>query len=279
MKTKVKEVFLAGIENVLPEKLIQSCMRRNGDTLEIAGIAYPLSRFEHVHVLAAGKASALMAKEVEKILRDRLTGGCVITKYGHETELKKLEISGAGHPIPDTNGAKGTEKMLEIARQAGKHDLILCLLSGGASALMADFPTGTTLDDLKRANELLVTCGADISEINSVRKHLSNVKGGQLAKALYPATTVCLILSDVIGDKLDVIASGPTVGDKSTFLDAWNILEKYSLQDTFPASMRNHLRQGLAGTIPETPKPEDAIFEKTRNIVIGNNLLALEGAR
>jgi hydroxypyruvate reductase/glycerate 2-kinase len=139
-------------------------------------------------------------------------------------------------------------------------------------------PEGTTLDDLRHANELLVKCGADISEINAVRKHLSNVKGGQLAKTLYPATTVCLILSDVIGDRLDVIASGPTVGDTSTFADAWAVIEKYSLEDSFPPRMLNHLKNGLSGFIPETPKPDDVIFRNVQNYIIGNNLLALEGA-
>lgn len=278
MRKKVEEIFLAGVENVLPEKLIQTRIKRSGDVLQIAGKSYPLSRFRHIYVLAAGKAAALMAKETERILGDRITGGHVVTKYGHETNLRHLRLTEAGHPIPDAEGVKGTRKMLDIARQSGEEDLVVCLISGGASALMADFPQGTTLDDLRHANELLVKCGADITEINTVRKHLSNVKGGQLAKTLYPATTVCLILSDVTGDRLDVIASGPTLGDTTTFADAWAVIKKYSLENSFPLPMLNHLQKGLTGLIPETPKPDDAIFRNVQNYIIGNNLLALEGA-
>ena len=278
MRKKAEEIFLAGVESVLPEKLIQTRIKRRDDVLQIAGKSYPLSRFRHIYVLAAGKAAALMAKETERILGDKITGGHVVTKYGHGTNLKYLKLTESGHPIPDAEGVKGTREMLDIARQAVEDDLVVCLISGGASALMADFPEGTTLDDLRHANELLVKCGADITEINAVRKHLSNVKGGQLAKTLYPATTVCLILSDVIGDRLDVIASGPTVGDTSTFADAWAVIEKYSLEDSFPPPMLNHLKNGLSGFIPETPKPDDVIFRNVQNYIIGNNLLALEGA-
>ncbi|WP_298646990.1 glycerate kinase [uncultured Proteiniphilum sp.] len=278
MRKKAEEIFLAGVESVLPEKLIQTRIKRSGDVLQIAGKSYLLSGFRHIYVLAAGKAAALMAKETERILGDKITGGHVVTKYGHETNLKYLKLTEAGHPIPDAEGVKGTRKMLDIARQSGEDDLVVCLISGGASALMADFPEGTTLDDLRYANELLVKCGADITEINAVRKHLSNVKGGQLAKMLYPATTVCLILSDVTGGRLDVIASGPTLGDASTFADAWAVIKKYSLENSFPSPMLNHLKKGLTGLIPETPKPDDAIFRNVQNYIIGNNLLALEGA-
>ena len=278
MRKKAEEIFLAGVDSVLPEKLIQTRIKRSGDVLQIAGKSYLLSRFRHMYVLAAGKAAALMAKETERILGDKITGGHVVTKYGHGADLKYLKLTEAGHPIPDAEGVKGTREMLDIARQTVEDDLVICLISGGASALMADFPEGTTLDDLKLANELLVKCGADITEINAVRKHLSNVKGGQLAKTLYPATTVCLILSDVTGDRLDVIASGTTVGDTSTFADAWAVIEKYSLENSFPPRMLNHLKNGLTGLISETPKPDDVIFRSVHNFIIGNNLLALEGA-
>ncbi|MDR2815662.1 MAG: glycerate kinase [Proteiniphilum sp.] len=278
MRKKAEEIFLAGIESVLPEKLIRTRIKRSGDVLQIAGKSYPLSRFKHIYILAAGKAAALMAKETERILGDKITGGHVVTKYGHETNLKYLKLTEAGHPIPDAEGVKGTREMLDIARQAVEDDLVVCLISGGASALMADLPEGTTLDDLKQVNELLVKCGADIAEINTVRKHLSDIKGGQLAKTLYPATTVCLILSDVTDDRFDVIASGPTFGDSGTFADAWAVIEKYSLENSFPLPMLNHLKKGLTGLIPDTPKPDDVIFKNVQNHIIGNNLLALEGA-
>ena len=244
----------------------------------IDGQSFRLSRFKHIYVLAAGKSAAIMAQKTESILGDSITDGVIVTKYGHGADLKYLKLIEAGHPIPDEEGVKGTRIMLDIARQSSEYDLVICLISGGASALMADFPEGSTLRDLKLANELLVKCGADITEINTVRKHLSNVKGGQLAKTLYPATTVCIILSDVIGDRPDIIASGPTVGDPTTFADAWAVIKKYSLENAFPPSMLNHLQKGSAGFIPETPKPEDVIFRNVHNFIIGNNRLALEGS-
>ena len=278
MRKIAEQIFLAGVESVLPEKLIQSRMKLFDGVLQISEKTFPLSDFKNIYVLAAGKAAALMAAKTENILGDNITDGHVVTKYGHGAELKYLTLTEAGHPIPDAEGVKGTQKLIDIARQANEKDLVICLISGGASALMADFPEGASLDDLKRTNELLVKCGADITEINTVRKHLSNVKGGQLAQAIFPATTVCLILSDVIGDKLDVIASGPTVGDPSTFADALAVIEKYSLQSLLPAPMLSYLQKGISGFAPETPKPDDPVFQKVQNFVIGSNRIALESA-
>lgn len=278
MKKIAEEIFLAGVESVLPEKLMQSWMKLSGDTLQIAEKRFSLSRFNSIYVLAAGKAAALMAKETENILGNKISGGHVVTKYGHGAELKHLTLTEAGHPIPDAEGVKATEKILDIARQAGKNDLVICLLSGGASALMADFPEGLTLGDLKLTNELLVKSGADITEINTVRKHLSKIKGGQLARAIYPATTVCLILSDVVGDKLDVIASGPTVGDTSTFSDALAVIGKYSLQSSLPDPVLQYLREGAEGSLSETPKPDNPIFQNVHNYIIGSNGIALGNA-
>ena len=278
MEKIIEQIFLAGIESVLPEKLIQSQMKLSDDLLQIAGKTFPLSRSRHIYVLAVGKAAALMAKETENVLGNRITDGHVVTKYGHKTNLQYLTLTEAGHPIPDIEGVKGMQKIFDIISQTDENDLIIWLISGGASALMADFPEGTTLDDLKLTNELLVKCGADITEINTVRKHLSKVKGGQLARALYPATTVCLILSDVIGDKLDVIASGPMVSDPTTFADALAVVEKYSLKDLLPAPMLRYLLKGVNGSIPETPKPGNPIFQNVFNYIIGSNRIALESA-
>ncbi|MGI6046953.1 MAG: glycerate kinase type-2 family protein [Petrimonas sp.] len=278
MRKIAEEIFLAGVDSVLPEKLIQSRMKLSGGELQIAEKTFPLSHFQHIYVLAAGKAAALMAKETENILGDNITDGHVVTKYGHGTELKYLTLTEAGHPIPDAEGIKGTQKMLYIAQQANENDLVICLISGGASALMADFPEGASLDDLKRTNELLVKCGADITEINTVRKHLSNVKGGQLAKTIYPATTISLILSDVIGDRLDVIASGPTVGDSSTFADALAVIEKYSLNNSLPVPILSYLHEGANESVSETPKPDNPVFQNVHNYIIGSNRIALESA-
>ncbi len=170
MKKIIEQIFLAGIEGVLPEKLIQSQMRLSGDLLQIAEKTFPLSRFRHIYVLAVGKAAALMARETENVLGNRIKDGHVITKYGHKTNLQYLTLTEAGHPIPDTQGMKGMQKILDITRQTDYNDLIIWLISGGASALMADFPKGATLEDLRLTNELLVKCGADITEINTVHK-------------------------------------------------------------------------------------------------------------
>jgi hydroxypyruvate reductase/glycerate 2-kinase len=278
MRTIAEQLFLAGVESVLPDRLIAQQLQREYDRLQIAGHTFHLTQSGRIFVLAAGKAAALMAMETEKILGDLITDGHVVTKYGHGSRLSHLTLTEAGHPLPDASGVESTRRMLALARQAGKDDLVLCLLSGGASTLMADLPGEATLEDLKQANDLLVRCGADISEINTVRKHLSAVKGGQLAAAATPATVISLILSDVIGDTIDVIASGPTVPDSSTFADALAVLEKYALGVLFPATLLDHLRQGAAGLLPETPKAGDPVFGNVHNHIIGNNRLALEAA-
>mgnify|MGYP000944159341 CR=1 FL=1 len=278
MRKIAEDIFLAGVESVLPEKLMQSQVKLSVEGLQIAEKTFSLSRFRNIYVLAAGKAVALMTKEIENILGDKITAGHVITKYGHGADLKYLTLTEAGHPIPDAEGVKGTQRIIDIAQRADENDLVICLISGGASALMADFPDGASLDDLKLTNELLVKCGADITEINTVRKHLSNVKGGQLAKAIYPATTVSLILSDVIGDKLDVIASGPTVEDSSTFEDALTVVEKYSLQNSLPDSMLHHLQKGSTGLVTEILESDNPVFQNVHNYIIGSNRIALENA-
>lgn len=278
MKKIAEQIFLAGVNSVLPKKLMQSQVKLSGDLLQVAEKRFPLSCFRHIYVLAAGKAAASMSRGTEKVLGDKITNGHVVTKYGYGTNLKYLTLTEAGHPIPDAEGVKGTQKIVHIARQATENDLVICLISGGASALMVDFPEGVTLDDLKRTNELLTKCGADITEINTVRKHLSKIKGGQLARMLFPATTVCLVLSDVIGDRLDVIASGPTVGDSSSFADALTIIDKYSLQNLLPSSVLHYLHEGTDGSVTDTPKPDNSIFQNVHNYIIGSNGIALENS-
>ena len=278
MKKIAELIFFAGVNGVLPEKLMQSQVKLSGDLLQVAEKRFPLSRFRHIYVLAAGKAAASMSRGVEKVLGDKITNGHVVTKYGHGMNLNYLTLTEAGHPIPDAEGVKGTQKIVNIARKATEDDLVICLISGGASALMTDFPEGVTLDDLKRTNELLTKCGANITEINTVRKHLSKIKGGQLARILFPATTVCLILSDVVGDRLDVIASGPTVGDSSSFADALTIIDKYSLQNRLPSSVLHYLLEGADGSIADTPKLDNPVFQNVHNYIIGSNGIALESS-
>ena len=278
MRKIAEQIFLAAVESVLPDRLIAQQISLEGSLLQIAGCTFPLSCNGRVYVLAAGKAAALMAQETERIIGEIITDGHVVTKYGHGSRLNHLPLTEAGHPLPDTAGVKATRQMLVLANQAGKDDLVICLLSGGASSLMADIPEGATLDELIQASDLLVRCGADISEINAVRKHLSGVKGGQLARAAAPATVISLILSDVIGDTIDVIASGPTAPDSSTYADALAVIRKYALEARFPAVLLDHLRRGAAVLLPETPKPGDPLFSHVYNHIIGSNRLALEAA-
>jgi glycerate 2-kinase len=274
-----EQIFLAGVESVLPDRLINENMWLKGNLLHIGDLNIPLDETDNIYVIGAGKASAIMASEVEKILGERITGGHIIVKYGHSAELKFIKISEAGHPFPDANGFAATNEILDIARKAKANDLVICLLSGGGSSLLCDCPEELTPDDLVLVNKLLVNSGASISEMNAVRKHLSNVKGGQLAGSVFPATLVSLILSDVIGDTPDVIASGPTAADPTTFIDAIEVLEKFNLKQSLPSRINDFLYSGAICKRPETPKPGDPIFDKTTNLIIGTNRIALESAR
>ena len=280
MNTKIiaEEIFLAGVESVMPDRMIRREVYLQDTTLHISGMPIPLDTINKIYVIGAGKASGTMAKEIESILGSRITEGAVVVKYGHGCKLKHISVAEGGHPIPDSSGYAATQKILEIVKRSEKNDLIFCLISGGGSALLADYPDGCTLSDIILTNDLLLKSGATINEINSVRKHLSKVKGGQLAKASEPAALISLILSDVIGDSPDVIASGPTVPDKTTFRDALYVIEKYNLLTKIPERVLRYLKEGDRGFHAETPKPGDPAFINTHNIIIGSNAIALEAA-
>ena len=252
---------------------------RDGNSLNIGGISCDLDRFDGIYVVGAGKAGAMMAGAMETILGGRLAGGAVNVKYGHTAPLQRVELIEAGHPIPDAAGVEGTAKIVELLERLGEDDLVFCLLSGGGSALMPLPADGMTLEEKQAVTGRLLRCGATINEINTVRKHISRVKGGRLARLAYPATLVSLVLSDVIGDPLDIIASGPTVPDASTYSDCGEILEKYGLRDKPPASVIRHLDAGMKGIEPETPGPGDPVFDRTQNVLIANNRQALDSAR
>ncbi len=278
-KLIAEQIFFAGIESVMPYKMIRNNMLVQDQVLSIADIQIELAKLNNIYVIGAGKASASMAKEVENILGSRITTGHIVVKYGHGCELQYIDVSEAGHPVPDENGYLATQKILQIADQAMANDLIICLISGGGSALLADYPEGNSINDVILTNQLLLKSGADIKEINTIRKHLSKVKGGQLARIASPAQIVSLILSDVIGDSLDAIASGPTVPDTTTFADALSILEKYNLPEEMPEVFVQYLEKGKEGIHPETPRAGDPVFKRTENIIIGSNAIALEACR
>ena len=274
-----EKIFMAGIRSVLPGKLISGIMRLDGSVLTISGNIFPLDEIRNIFVIGAGKASAAMGHYVETILGNRITDGHIVTKYGHSCKLKRITVTEAGHPIPDSNGLRATESIIKISEQAGDNDLVLCLISGGGSALMSDLPEGLLPEELYIVNNLLIRCGAGINEINCVRKHLSKIKGGQLARIIHPAKLITLILSDVVGNPLEVIASGPTVADPSTFSDALRILNDYNLTSDITTGVLNYLRDGSRGIHQETPKPGDPLFSGILNILAGTNLTALEAAK
>jgi hydroxypyruvate reductase len=264
-----------------PHSAVVAHMVRTGDILEIAGRRWDIGACDRIFVLAVGKAAVPMALAAVTILGDRLSGGVVVTKYshvGHADFPPTLEIFETGHPIPDAAGLRAAAAVEACLRATTPDDFVLLLLSGGGSALLPAPVDGVTLDDLQRTNELLLRAGATIVEINRVRKHLSRFKGGQMARLAAPAPVVALILSDVVGDPLDVIASGPTAPDPTTYDLAWETLNQYALQATVPPAVAAHLQDGMAGRIPETPKPRDPIFDQVVNVIVGSNTLAARAA-
>lgn len=271
-----EQIFLAGVNSATPERLIQNQVKYSGSTLNIGGHIFIPNKTSRIYIIGAGKATGDMARSTEDILGGLITGGHIVVKYGHSCDLKYIEVTEAGHPVPDKNGFDATRKILEIADKATDNDLVICLLSGGGSSLLADFPDSSSAGDIIYMNDLLVKSGATIQEMNVIRKHLSKVKGGGLAGAIFPATTFSLILSDVLGDPLDAIASGPTVPDPSTFAETLEIIKQYKIATSVPSGLLSYLKDGEAGNHPETPKPGDPIFKKSHNILIGNNKLALE---
>lgn len=273
-----EEIFRAGVNSVLPVNIIKNVMSLEADILKIGDQIFPLEGFKNIYVIGAGKASPMMAREVEQILGTHITDGHIVAKYGYSCPLNYISVTEAGHPIPDSNGLKATSEILRIADRAEENDLVICLISGGGSSLLADLPEGCSLDDIMKLNELLVNCGASISEINAVRKHLSFVKGGQLARNVYPASLMNLMLSDVPGNNAEVIASGPTVPDSTTFSKALTVLSDYDLRGKISSAVIRYLEEGASGIIPETPKEGDPVFEKTYNFLVGSNRMALEAA-
>jgi hydroxypyruvate reductase/glycerate 2-kinase len=269
------EIFYSALKAVDPYDLIKS---QKENILS----AYHSNNYTRLRVIGFGKASCQMVKATEDIVWDLIESGIVITKYGHcpsPYKLKKIQFYEAGHPVPDENGFKGTEKIIRLLKDSDENTVVVCLISGGGSALLVSPYEGITLEEKQKVTDLLLKAGASIEELNTIRKHISRVKGGRLAELAYPSKIVSLILSDVIDDKLDVIASGPTSPDTSTFADALKVMEKHSLLNKSPQTVLKLLSRGVKGLIPETPKEEDKIFKKVDNIIIGNNKKALKAAK
>ncbi|MGC8849103.1 MAG: glycerate kinase type-2 family protein [Candidatus Bathyarchaeia archaeon] len=274
---RARRIALDGLSHALrasnPSALLAGRVKLKGDVLEVDGLRFRLSRYEHVYIVGAGKASGRMAEFMESLLGEHLTGGVVNILRGTSNRFKvrRILLNEAGHPTPDEGGLSGALKIASMVDSAGEGDLVICLLSGGGSSMLP-LPRGeVSIGDKAEIARKLMLAGADISELNTVRKHLSHIKGGWLAKRAYPAEVLSLILSDVVGDPLDVIASGPTAPDESSFTDAFKVLQKYGLWDSAPHAVRNLISKGLNGLEVETPKPGDPCFKKVHNLIVGCN--------
>ncbi|MDD5240537.1 MAG: HAD-IIB family hydrolase [Sulfuricella sp.] len=277
-RKNLTDIFNAALAAVDPYQAVLNAVRLENNCLFVADVAYSLENFDRITVVGAGKATARMALALELLLGKRIAAGLIVVKEGHAEKLVFVQQVEASHPVPNEAGADGARRALEMARVANERTLVLCLLSGGASALLAAPAEGLTLQDKQETTALLLKAGASIGELNAVRKHLSAIKGGQLAKAAFPAQVVTMILSDVIGDRLDVIASGPTAPDSVSFSDAWAVIEKYVLTEKIPLRVANYLRQGMAGLAPETLKDGDPCLLATRNVIVGGIGQALAAA-
>jgi len=282
----LEAIFRAALASVDPQQLIASRLQLSGSRLTVSSESTPLTidldDYDQLLVLGAGKATAAMARGLENLLGPRIGGGLIVVKYGHTAPLTRIETLEAGHPIPDAASLLGARRLAAMATKADSRTLVINLISGGGSALLA-LPLQVpglplSLADKQATTRLLLGCGATIDELNCVRKHLSALKGGGLARLLAPARSLNLILSDVIGDRLDVIASGLCVPDPTTFGDALAVLDRYRLSNRVPGPVLALLRAGASGQIAETPKPGDPVFDASGNFLLGNNRVALQAA-
>jgi hydroxypyruvate reductase len=278
LRRDARAIFRSALAAVDPEAAIRRHLKVASGVLTAGHRRYDLNACERVLVVGAGKAVAPMAKALEDLLGDRIDAGCIVVKDGHGLPLANIRIREAGHPVPDERGVAGTLEILKLLEGAGERDLVICLISGGGSALLVAPSEGIRLADKQAATRNLLACGATIHEINAVRKHLSRAKGGQLARAAHPAAVLSLILSDVVGDDLDVIASGPTVPDRSRFRDTLEILQRHEIWDRTPDPVRDRLTRGEAGLLAETPKPGDSAFQRSAQLLVGSCLQALTAA-
>jgi glycerate 2-kinase len=277
----VARILAAALEAVEPEAAVRNHLRRQDNLLIIGESEYDLAQIDRVFIVGAGKAGAPMAQAAEAILADHLESGVVVVKEGYAADTSSIatvSIIEAGHPIPDQRGCQGAQQIIELLASTHQNDLVICLISGGGSAILVSPMDGLSLADLQDLTSTLLASGANINQINTLRKHLDRVKGGKLAKLAAPAQVASLILSDVVGDPLEAIASGPTVPDPTSYADALQILERLDILHEIPQSVFDHISKGAKGDLPENPKPGDSLFEKVHNVLVGTNLSAASAA-
>lgn len=272
------EIFKAVVRAGDVRPLIERPLFREGSFLSAGSVTFDISKFHRLFIVGAGKASGAMATALEDLIGDRISDGLVVVKDGHRTRTRRVRQVEAGHPVPDERGLAAARDLLDLLKSADHDDLVIFLISGGGSALLPAPVLPITLAEKRALTRLLLDAGATINELNAVRKHCSEIKGGRLAQAAAPASVLSLILSDVIGDPLDVIASGPTAPDPTTYADALAVLDRFQLRDRAPRSVVSHLERGARGEITETPKTDDPLFSRVTNLVIGNNSVIVEAA-
>ena len=279
LRQNASAVIKAALEEVDPYRNLKRALELDGDTLVVGGESIDLGNYRRIVAVGAGKAAAPMARALEDVLGKRLSAGRVVVKDGHSGPTEIVEIFESSHPVPDERGVAAGQRIGELLREYAANDtLCFCLLSGGGSALLVSPAEGLTLADKQEVTRLLLACGADIREINTLRKHLSTLKGGGLARLAAPSRVISLIVSDVVGDRLDTIASGPTVPDETTWQDCEEILKRYEIYGQIPAKVRARIEKGLAGELADTPKPGDAELGKVRNLVVASCRQALSVA-
>ncbi len=279
LRRDARLILDAALEAVEPAQALKNALSLEGDVLRAGGFSLELDKYSRIIAVGAGKAGAPMAAALEEVLGDRLQAGRVVVKDGHGGPTRLISIDEASHPVPDQRGVEAGKRIAELVRRnAGPQTLVCCLLSGGGSALLVAPAPGLTLAHKQETTRLLLACGAEIGEINAIRKHLSSLKGGNLARLAHPSPVLSLIISDVVGDRLDVIASGPTVGDASTWAECQEILRRYHIEQEVPEPVRQRIAAGLRGETPDTPKPGDTELAGVHNLIIASNRQALDQA-
>jgi glycerate 2-kinase len=280
LRSKAQSIIEAALAAVDPARAVKQALRLEGDLLRVAGQQIDLSAYGRIVAVGAGKAGAPMAKALEEVLGDRLSAGRVVVKDGHGGPTDKIAIEEASHPVPDQRGVDAGIRIAKLVKDNASEDtLFFCLLSGGGSALLVAPVEGVSLADKQETTRLMLACGADIGEINAIRKHLSRLKGGNLARLAAPGRVVSLIISDVVSDRLDVIASGPTVPDHSSWQDCRDILTRHGIWEKAPAPVRQRIEAGLIGKIADTLKPGDPELAGVINLVVSNNQQAVDMAK
>jgi len=287
----LRSIFNEAVKSVDPYELMKTHLSVEKNLMKVRTgserLTFDFEQYTRVFVIGAGKATAKMAKAVEELLGKRITEGVISVKYGHTESLDKIRMIEAGHPVPDQNSVRASQEIERIAQAADARSLVINLISGGGSALLTS-PLRCIiggeecvlgLEDFRRTTEVLLGCGATIEEMNCIRKHISMIKGGRLARMISPAVMINFILSDVVGDRLDTIASGLTTFDDTTFSDAVRVVNAYGIRDALPEKVVSALDAGEKELIEETPKKDDPLFSSVKHVLIGTNLTALRAGQ